>query len=74
MIRHEGSKYNVYDSEGSKRLGSHGTRKEAESQVAAIEASKARREKGEPDRPSDRPGPSRGKHGSHKKMWMPHGK
>lgn len=40
MIRKEDGKYNVYDSKGSKKLGSHKTKAEALSQLAAIEISK----------------------------------
>ena len=43
MIRKEGSKWNVYDSKGLKRLGSHSTKKEAQEQIAAIELSKRRK-------------------------------
>lgn len=45
MIKKEGNKYNVYDSTGRMKLGSHPTRAEAVKQVAAIEASKADRAK-----------------------------
>jgi hypothetical protein len=45
MILKRKDKYVVYDSKGEKRLGEHRTRKEALAQLAAIEASKARRKK-----------------------------
>jgi hypothetical protein len=40
MIKKEGDKFNVYDSSGKKRLGSHSSRKSALKQLAAIEISK----------------------------------
>lgn len=45
MIKRANGKYVVYDSTGTKRLGSHDTKREAEDQIAAIEASKSRRKK-----------------------------
>lgn len=42
MIRKVGSKYNVYDSSGKKKLGSHSTRAKALAQLRAIEVSKKR--------------------------------
>jgi hypothetical protein len=45
MIKKQGDKYNVYDSKGKKKLGSHATKKEAAKQIAAIEISKAKRKK-----------------------------
>lgn len=56
MIKHEGGKYNVYDSSGSDRLGSHDTRAEAVNQIQAIEASKDRR---------------KNRHGTHEE-WSPY--
>ena len=41
-IKEENGKFNVYDSEGKKLLGSHDTKKEALAQLAAIEISKAK--------------------------------
>lgn len=41
MLKHEGDKWNVYDSEGKELLGSHDSKKKALKQIAAIEASKA---------------------------------
>ena len=43
MIRKVGSKYNVYDKTGKKKLGSHPSRAKALAQLRAIEASKSRR-------------------------------
>jgi hypothetical protein len=40
MIKKEGSKWNVYDSKGKKKLGNHATRKDAVQQLRAIEANK----------------------------------
>ena len=40
MIKKQGSKYVVYDSSGSKKLGSHDTKAKALDQLAAIEISK----------------------------------
>lgn len=40
IIKHEGSKWNVYTKDGSKKLGSHDTEKDAKAQLAAIEISK----------------------------------
>lgn len=45
MIKKQGSNYNVYDSTGKKKLGSHKTRADALAQLRAIEASKHRRDK-----------------------------
>lgn len=42
MIRKRGSKWEVRTSDGEKLLGSHGTYKEAQAQLAAIEANKKR--------------------------------
>lgn len=43
MIRKEGSKHVLRTKEGSRVLGRHDTRKEAERQERAVQASKARR-------------------------------
>lgn len=43
MIKKVGSKYNVYDSTGKKKLGSHPTRAAALKQLAAIEINKGGR-------------------------------
>jgi len=43
VVRKEGNKWCVYDSTGKKKLGCHATKKEANEQLRAIEASKARR-------------------------------
>ena len=43
MIKKVGSKYNVYDSTGKKKLGSHPTRAAALKQLAAIEISKSKK-------------------------------
>lgn len=40
MIKKEGNKYIVYNAAGTKKLGSHPTKKEAVNQLQAIEASK----------------------------------
>jgi hypothetical protein len=40
MIKKEGSNYNVYDSSGKKRLGTHKTHQSAIKQLQAIEISK----------------------------------
>ena len=45
MIKHEGDKFNVYNSDGTELLGSHDTKKEALAQLAAIEISKANHKK-----------------------------
>lgn len=45
MVKRINGKYVVYDSTGKKRLGTHDTKAEADDQIAAIEASKARRHK-----------------------------
>jgi hypothetical protein len=45
MIKKQGNKYNVYDSTGKKKLGSHPSRAKALAQLRAIEASKERRGK-----------------------------
>lgn len=45
MIKKQGKSYGVYDSSGKKKLGTHPSRKKALEQVAAIEASKAKRKK-----------------------------
>ena len=42
MIKHMGDEWCVFNKEGTKKLGCHPTEKEAEAQLAAIEASKAR--------------------------------
>jgi hypothetical protein len=42
MLKHEGDKWNVYDSKGKNKLGSHSSKKKALAQIGAIEASKAR--------------------------------
>lgn len=46
MIKKQGDKFVVYDSSGKEKLGTHPSRKKALEQIAAIEASKARRKKG----------------------------
>jgi phage I-like protein len=43
VIKHEGDKWNLYDSEGKKLLGSHESKKDAEKQESAINISKARK-------------------------------
>lgn len=43
MIKKEGSKYCVYDSTGSKKLGCHSTHGEAVIQIKAIEANKSKK-------------------------------
>ena len=43
MISHEGKKWVVKDSKGTKVLGTHGSQKEAQAQLAAIEISKKKR-------------------------------
>ena len=43
MISHEGKKWVVKDSNGTKVLGTHGSQKEAQAQLAAIEISKKKR-------------------------------
>jgi hypothetical protein len=43
MISHEGKKWVVKDSTGTKVLGTHGSQKEAQAQLAAIEISKKKR-------------------------------
>jgi hypothetical protein len=43
MLKHEDDEWNVYDSKGKKKLGSHPSKKKALAQIGAIEASKARR-------------------------------
>lgn len=40
MIRKRGNKYILYTKDGSRKLGEHATRKEAEAQERAIEANK----------------------------------
>lgn len=40
MIKHQGGKWSVYDHTGTKKLGTHSTKKEALSQLRAIEAQK----------------------------------
>ena len=55
MIKHEGDKWNVYDSTGKQKLGSHDTEADAKKQLAAIETAKAKKksemsEKGEQER------------------------
>jgi hypothetical protein len=40
MIKKQGNKYVVYDSSGSKKLGSHSTKAKALDQLAAIEIAK----------------------------------
>lgn len=45
MIKKSGSNYKVTDSTGKKVLGTHSTKKKALDQIAAIEASKAKRKK-----------------------------
>ena len=46
MIKREGSRFNVYDEAGKKKLGSHPTRAQAVKQLQAIEISKHRHDKG----------------------------
>lgn len=46
MIAKRGSKWVVLDSTGTKILGTHPSKADAEAQLRAIEASKARRGKG----------------------------
>ena len=41
MLKHENGKWNVYDSKGKRKLGSHPSEEEALAQIGAIEASKA---------------------------------
>lgn len=43
VIKKENNKWVLYDNKGSKKLGTHNTKKEAESQEAAINISKARK-------------------------------
>lgn len=45
MLKKEGKKYVVYDSEGKEVLGEHTSRRKAIAQIAAIEISKAKRGK-----------------------------
>lgn len=44
-VRKVGSQWCVFDSSGKKKLGCHRTKKEANAQLRAVEASKARRKK-----------------------------
>ena len=43
VIKKEGSKWVLYNKKGTKKLGTHSTKKEAEAQEAAINISKAKR-------------------------------
>lgn len=43
VIKHEGDKWNLYDSEGKKLLGSHPSKEAAQKQESAINISKARK-------------------------------
>jgi hypothetical protein len=45
MLKHIGNSWKVFDSTGKKLLGTHKSRAEALRQIAAIEASKAKRKK-----------------------------
>jgi len=45
MIKKQNNKYVVYDSKGSKKLGTHNTKAQALDQLAAIEISKKKRNK-----------------------------
>ena len=45
MIKKEGSKWKLYTKDGGKVLGTHGTRKEAAAQEAAINISKGKKKK-----------------------------
>jgi len=49
MIKHEGNKYNIYDSSGNKKLGSHDSEDKAKKQLAAIEAQKLKKGEDMPD-------------------------
>lgn len=42
MIKHEGSKWVLYTSDGSRKLGTHDSKEDAERQEEAIKANEAR--------------------------------
>jgi hypothetical protein len=54
MIKKEGSSYNVYTANGSRKLGSHKTKSSALRQLRAIEWSKHKNDKKRKSHPSKR--------------------